>query len=338
MPFFQVNYRKPIMAEGHVVRVRGLPWSCSQQEVLDFFSECSIVDGLNGIRFTISKEGRPSGEAFIELESADDVTKALAKDRKYMGHRYVEVFKSNNTEMEWVLKHNSPNEIDNDTDGTVRLRGLPFGCSKEEIVQFFSGYDGFEDYGGYNNYGFGGDGFDDRMRDTRGMGGQGYAGAGDAGSGYQSGHYCHMRGLPFRATENDIATFFSPLNPIRVHIDLGTDGRTTGEADVEFATHEDAVAAMAKDKNNMQHRYIELFLNSTAGSTTAMGCYGREGMADNQTGYGSMGRMGMGNYGGCYGNPDGMGGYGRGGGNTGNSGDYYGQHAGMGGTGWRGMY
>nr|XP_033797493.1 heterogeneous nuclear ribonucleoprotein H3 isoform X3 [Geotrypetes seraphini] len=445
MPFFQVNYRKPIMAEGHVVRVRGLPWSCSQQEVLDFFSECSIVDGLNGIRFTISKEGRPSGEAFIELESADDVTKALAKDRKYMGHRYVEVFKSNNTEMEWVLKHNSPNEIDNDTDGTVRLRGLPFGCSKEEIVQFFSGlrilpngitltmdyqgrstgeafvqfaskeiaenalgkhkerighryieifkssrneirgsydpprrlmgqrpgpydrplagrggyygagrgnmydrmrgggggygggYDGFEDYGGYNNYGFGGDGFDDRMRDTRGMGGQGYAGAGDAGSGYQSGHYCHMRGLPFRATENDIATFFSPLNPIRVHIDLGTDGRTTGEADVEFATHEDAVAAMAKDKNNMQHRYIELFLNSTAGSTTAMGCYGREGM-DNQTGYGSMGRMGMGNYGGCYGNPDGMGGYGRGGGNTGNSGDYYGQHAGMGGTGWRGMY
>lgn len=24
-------------------------------------------------------------------------------------------------------------------DGCVRLRGLPFGCSKEEIAQFFSG-------------------------------------------------------------------------------------------------------------------------------------------------------------------------------------------------------
>ena len=39
---------------------------------------------------------------------------------------------------------------------------------------------------------------------------------------------------------------------MRVHIEIGPDGRVTGEADVEFATHEDAVAAMSKDKANMQ--------------------------------------------------------------------------------------
>ena len=72
-----------------------------------------------------------------------------------------------------------------------------------------------------------------------GMGGHGYGGAGDASSGFHGGHFVHMRGLPFRATENDIANFFSPLNPIRVHIDIGADGRATGEADVEFVTHED---------------------------------------------------------------------------------------------------
>ena len=38
-----------------------------------------------------------------------------------------------------------------------------------------------------------------------GMGGHGYGGAGDASSGFQGGHFVHMRGLPFRATENDIA-------------------------------------------------------------------------------------------------------------------------------------
>jgi len=40
--------------------------------------------------------------------------------------------------MDWTGKHNGPNDTTN--DGTVvRLRGLPFGCSKEEIVQFFQG-------------------------------------------------------------------------------------------------------------------------------------------------------------------------------------------------------
>lgn len=76
----------------------------------------------------------------------------------------------------------------------------------------------------------------------------------------------------------------------------------TGEADVEFATHEDAVAAMSKDKANMrgflqcvvwtcaicaliltighfgptEHRYVELFLNSTAGGSN--GSYGSQMM------------------------------------------------------------
>uniref|UniRef100_V9KND6 Heterogeneous nuclear ribonucleoprotein H2 n=1 Tax=Callorhinchus milii TaxID=7868 RepID=V9KND6_CALMI len=394
--------------EGFVVRVRGLPWSCAPDEVLNFFSDCKILNDASGIHFTYTREGRPSGEAFIELESEDEVKIALKKDKESMGHRYVEVFKSNNIEMDWVLKHTGPNSPDSSNDGCVRLRGLPFGCSKEEILQFFSGleivpngitlpmdyqgrstgeafvqfaskeiaekalgkhkerighryieifkssrsevrayydppkrlmgqrpgpydrptgrsgylgglprgsvydrmrrggggygggYGGYDDYNGYNdNYGYGNDGYDGAG--MRGMGNHGYGGAGDASSGFLSGHFVHMRGLPFRASEDDIAHFFSPLNPLRIHLEYGADGRATGEADVEFATHEDAVAAMAKDKAHMQHRYIELFLNSTAGGS-GMGSYGHAG----QGGYGSSGQ---GSYGG-YGGQGGMGGYG----------------------------
>lgn len=54
------------------------------------YLDCDIVGKVNGVCFTYSKEGRPSGEAFIELKTAEDFKNALAKDRKYMGHRYIE--------------------------------------------------------------------------------------------------------------------------------------------------------------------------------------------------------------------------------------------------------
>uniref|UniRef100_A0A5F8HGQ6 RRM domain-containing protein n=1 Tax=Monodelphis domestica TaxID=13616 RepID=A0A5F8HGQ6_MONDO len=42
--------------------------------------------------------------------------------------------------MDWVLKHTSPNSPDTANDSFVLLRGLPFDCCKEEIVQFFQGW------------------------------------------------------------------------------------------------------------------------------------------------------------------------------------------------------
>ncbi|XP_054573105.1 heterogeneous nuclear ribonucleoprotein H isoform X7 [Eptesicus fuscus] len=395
--------------EGFVVKVRGLPWSCSADEVQRFFSDCKIQNGAQGIRFIYTREGRPSGEAFVELESEDEVKLALKKDRETMGHRYVEVFKSNNVEMDWVLKHTGPNSPDTANDGFVRLRGLPFGCSKEEIVQFFSGleivpngitlpvdfqgrstgeafvqfasqeiaekalkkhkerighryieifkssraevrthydpprklmamqrpgpYDRPGAGRGYNSIGRGA-GFE-RMRRGAYGGGMSDHRYGDGGSTFQSttGHCVHMRGLPYRATENDIYNFFSPLNPVRVHIEIGPDGRVTGEADVEFATHEDAVAAMSKDKANMQHRYVELFLNSTAGASggayehryvelflnstagASGGAYGSQMMGgmglSNQSSYGGPTSQQLsGGYGGGYGGQSSMSGYG----------------------------
>lgn len=117
--------------EGFVVRVRGLPWSCSVDEVSRFFSgrlglemtfllftylqvfcsrfvdfnsleltipniwfsDCKVANNGSGIHFTYTREGRPSGEAFVEFESEDDLKIALKKDRETMGHRYVEGMK-----------------------------------------------------------------------------------------------------------------------------------------------------------------------------------------------------------------------------------------------------
>ena len=49
-----------------------------------------MKDGKEGVHFTLSREGRPSGEAYVEMESKEDAKKALEKDHKNMGHRYIE--------------------------------------------------------------------------------------------------------------------------------------------------------------------------------------------------------------------------------------------------------
>ncbi|KAK2083857.1 hypothetical protein P7K49_039093 [Saguinus oedipus] len=326
----------PEGGEGFVVKLRGLPWSCSVDDVQNFLSDCTIHYGATGVHFIYTREGRQSGEAFVELGSEDDVKLALKKDRESMGHRYIEVSKPHRTEMDWVLKHSGPNSADSANDGFVRLRGLPFGCTKEEIVQFFSGLENRvkrdriacgpqgQDYGGSicelaekalgkhkerigHRYI---EGFKSSQEEVRshsepslkfmsvqqpgpydqpgtarryigivkqaglermrpgaysaGCGGyEEYSGLGD-GYGFTTdlfgrdlsyclsgmydhryghseftvqsttGHCVHMRGLPYKGTENDIYNF-SPLSPVRVHIEIGPDGRVTGEADVEFA-------------------------------------------------------------------------------------------------------
>lgn len=106
----------------------------------------------------------------------------------------------------------------------------------------------------------------------------------------RTGHSVHMRGLPFQALESDIADFFSPLTPVRVEFEFAPNGRPTGEANVDFKTHSDAVEAMSRHKKNMQHRYIELFLNSTPAGRQNYG----PGGGFNGGGAGNMGNMGGG--------------------------------------------
>nr|CAD7440940.1 unnamed protein product [Timema bartmani] len=52
--------------------------------------ECKIKDGKLGIHMTMSAEGRPSGEAYVEFDSEEDIENALKKDLQRMGHRYIE--------------------------------------------------------------------------------------------------------------------------------------------------------------------------------------------------------------------------------------------------------
>lgn len=329
----------------YIIKLRGLPFSTTTEDVLDFLEGVNVVNGKEGIYLTEVRPGRPSGECFVEVESQDDVEQALKKDKENMGKRYIEVFSTDRQDMEWALNamRQSENGFDgipnvSDDMGIVKLRGLPFGCSKEEIIQFFDGLTvaedgvhllsdysgrasgeafvhfvdkesaqeallrdrekighryievflssadevraysarmegGFRSTRGYRptpydrNDRFSGGRFGGgRGRGSFGGGGGGYSGGRGGGfrrGGGGGGHCVHMRGLPFKATPQDIAYFFKPIRPAHINILYDNSGRPSGEADVEFECHEDAMRAMRRDKNNMDHRYIELFLNSS---------------------------------------------------------------------------
>ena len=44
----------------------------------------------DGIKFTFTSEGRPTGECFVVLESEADLEEAMKRHNQHIGHRYIE--------------------------------------------------------------------------------------------------------------------------------------------------------------------------------------------------------------------------------------------------------
>ena len=138
----------------YVVRLRGLPYSAQTKDIISFLSDCQIANGDSGVHFTFVADGRPSGEAFVELQSEDDVSKALAHHNEHMGRRYVEMFRASRGQMVWEcrLENKSYGEgggegggsgLGGGSGGVVRLRGLPYGSSEEDVRRFFTGWQAY---------------------------------------------------------------------------------------------------------------------------------------------------------------------------------------------------
>ncbi|XP_068422630.1 G-rich sequence factor 1 [Clinocottus analis] len=296
LPFYQSDSEVE-KKEVYIMHVKGLPWSCTAHELLEFFSECTIRDGAKGIHLMVDHLGRPSGQAFIEMEHEEDVGKALEKDRQYLGPRYVEVCEVTNSDAEALLQ--TPGHSD-----VVRLRGLPFSCTEEDIFQFFLGLDIVQngitvvrDHRGRNS-GSAYVQFHSQeaakkalQRDRQVIGNRyievfpstkaeihtnwnkkfnpvfphaNLQTANRTGLQNQAGsaHYVHMRGLPFHVAAEDIVKFFAPLPVSKILMEYGPDGRPSGEAKVHFSCHKDSLSAMTRDRTYIGERYIELFLNS----------------------------------------------------------------------------
>ncbi|XP_055061171.2 epithelial splicing regulatory protein 2 isoform X4 [Misgurnus anguillicaudatus] len=97
----------PFIATGSTrdcIRLRGLPYTAAIEDILDFMGEHTIDIKPHGVHMVLNQQGRPSGDAFIQMKSADRAFMVAQKcHKKMMKDRYVEVFQCSTEEMSFVL-------------------------------------------------------------------------------------------------------------------------------------------------------------------------------------------------------------------------------------------
>jgi len=291
--------------DNHFVRMRGLPYSATTDEVYDFFTDIEIAGGKDGIHMTLARDGRPSGEAYVEFVSDAELQKALKKHKENMGSRYIEVFKSEGSEMEWIKRRMAGGGTDTSSEleeeegdaHLVRMRGLPYSTTMENITKFFCESKIAGEKEGIHMT-FSSDGRPSGeafveleseedvekallkhkeylghryievhkakgsemkwVKENRRWWMDGVGGPGDEG-------IVQLRGLPFGSSKEDISQFFSGLEIATNGITLSFDhqGRSSGEAFVQFVDKKSADEAMKKQKERIGHRYIEIFNSSS---------------------------------------------------------------------------
>ncbi|ETO35830.1 hypothetical protein RFI_01230 [Reticulomyxa filosa] len=157
----------------YIVRMRGLPYEATENDVNKFFSDLNIgttsrscfeiVLWTHTVAVHLIKDdlGRPSGEGFVEFASEDDVNSAMTKHRHNIGRRYIELFRSGRDDLTKMLglsqrghvfgrKHFPPQKYNyrknhqqrSDINSSCLLmRGLPYSCSETDITKFFQEID-----------------------------------------------------------------------------------------------------------------------------------------------------------------------------------------------------
>ncbi|XP_055373790.1 heterogeneous nuclear ribonucleoprotein H [Condylostylus longicornis] len=283
-------------ANSNVLKLRGLPYSITEEQIEKFFDGLEIKPDREGILIVMDRRGRASGEAYVQFETLEDTEQALKRNREKIGHRYIEIFRSSIGEMRRQSGSRSGPYDRKDRGGGLR-NGRDFARSSRNSGPRGGSFNGRDSFGSssfgsggrfndrdndrfdsYNSFGSGGgssgnpfnrNGSSNSFNNSdfggfgsdRNGGGNSFGpvGSGRSGSRDCEGHCVHMRGLPYYCFVNDVNKFFDPIRPNHVEIIYNSKGLHSGTAKAFFETHEESQLAMKKHRKQMGNRYIELF-------------------------------------------------------------------------------
>lgn len=147
------------------VKLRGLPFEATVGDILIFFNGITVLDVIFFV-----KEGKTTGEAVVLFSSMPHYEAGLQRNHQHMGRRYVEVFQAKRADYylaaslrikseqmtsgpnsgSYISPSSSgqfrpqgraaPTAIPTEHTGVIRMRGLPFNVTIEDILQFFRAY------------------------------------------------------------------------------------------------------------------------------------------------------------------------------------------------------
>ncbi|KAL6109197.1 esrp1 [Pungitius sinensis] len=134
------------VCDNTVIRARGLPWQSSDQDIARFFRGLNIAKG--GAALCLNAQGRRNGEALVRFVSEEHRDLALQRHKHHMGNRYIEVYKASGEDFLKIAGGTS-NEVamflSREDQIIVRMRGLPFTATNEQVLTFFSPEEGLKE-------------------------------------------------------------------------------------------------------------------------------------------------------------------------------------------------
>ncbi|XP_023819764.1 epithelial splicing regulatory protein 1 isoform X3 [Oryzias latipes] len=138
--------KKEKVCDNTVIRARGLPWQSSDQDIARFFRGLNIAKG--GAALCLNAQGRRNGEALVRFVSEEHRDLALQRHKHHMGNRYIEVYKATGEDF-LKIAGGTTNEVamflSREDQIIVRMRGLPFTATYEQVLAFFSPKDGLNE-------------------------------------------------------------------------------------------------------------------------------------------------------------------------------------------------
>lgn len=126
-------------ARDYVLYMKGLPFnSCTERDVANFFQGVRLAD----IVIETDGKGKPTGNAFVELENTKEYDAAMRFNMQHMGRRYIELLPTNKDDMQDARRiarglGRSNKEESSKLTLCVNITGLPPTISNKDLTDYF---------------------------------------------------------------------------------------------------------------------------------------------------------------------------------------------------------